>query len=145
MLGAIVYVLRTFCQGKALPAGRFGSASAIHARFRQWEKAGFFEALRQAGLAGYDELQGVAWRWQSIDGAMMKAHGRHRLWAATRRTGGNGSKRHLLVDRRGVLSSLIVTGAHRHDVTRLACGLSAIKVKRPQSPRPKAAQQTPVC
>lgn len=69
----IVYVLRTGCQWKALPAERFGSASAIHARFMQWEKAGFFEALWKAGLAEYDDLQGIAWRWQSIDGARMKA------------------------------------------------------------------------
>lgn len=69
----IVYVLRTGCQWKALPAERFGSASAIHTRFLQWEKAGFFEALWKAGLAEYDDLQGIAWRWQSIDGAMMKA------------------------------------------------------------------------
>lgn len=70
---AILYVLRTGCQWKALPAERFGSASAIHARFLQWEKAGFFEALWKAGLAEYDDLEGIAWRWQSIDGAMMKA------------------------------------------------------------------------
>jgi transposase len=69
----IVYVLRTGCQWKALPKERFGSASAIHARFLEWERAGFFEALWQAGLAEYDDLQGIAWRWQSIDGAMMKA------------------------------------------------------------------------
>jgi len=68
----IVYVLRTGCQWKALP-DRFGSASAIHTRFLQWEKAGLFERLWKAGLAEYDDLQGVAWRWQSIDGAMMKA------------------------------------------------------------------------
>jgi transposase len=29
----IVFVLRTGCQWKALPAERYGSASAIHARF----------------------------------------------------------------------------------------------------------------
>lgn len=69
----IVYVLRTGCQWKALPAERFGSASAIHARFLQWESSGFFEALWQAGLAEYDDCEGIAWRWQSIDGAMMKA------------------------------------------------------------------------
>jgi transposase len=40
----IVYVLRTGCQWKALPGERFGSASAIHKRFLEWEKAGFFEA-----------------------------------------------------------------------------------------------------
>lgn len=30
-------------------------------------------ALWQAGLAEYDALQGIAWRRQSIDGAMMNA------------------------------------------------------------------------
>jgi transposase len=70
---AIVYVLRTGCQWKALPAERFGSSSAVHRHFLEWEKAGFFEALWKAGLAEYDDLEGIAWRWQSIDGAMMKA------------------------------------------------------------------------
>jgi transposase len=36
---AIVYVLRTGCQWKALPAERFGSASAVHKRFLEWAKA----------------------------------------------------------------------------------------------------------
>lgn len=70
---AIMYVLRTGCQWKALPAERFGSASAIHQKFMLWSKAGFFENLWRAGLAEYDDFEGVAWRWQSIDGAMFKA------------------------------------------------------------------------
>ena len=70
---AIVYVLRTGCQWKALPFERFGSASAVHSKFMQWSRAGFFEALWRAGLAEYDDLEGIAWRWQSIDGAMFKA------------------------------------------------------------------------
>ena len=70
---AVVYVLRTGCQWKALPKERFGSASAVHKRFLEWEGAGFFERLWQAGLAEYDEMQGIAWRWQSIDGALLKA------------------------------------------------------------------------
>ena len=73
VFAAIVYVLRTGCQWKALPAERFGSASSIHKRFLEWQKAGVFEALWKAGLAEYDDLEGIAWRWQSIDGAMMKA------------------------------------------------------------------------
>jgi hypothetical protein len=56
-----------------LPRERFGSASSIHKRFLQWEKAGVFQALWQAGLAEYDEMEGIAWRWQSIDGALFKA------------------------------------------------------------------------
>jgi len=70
---AIVYVLRTGCQWKALPSERFGSASAVHQKFMQWSKAGFFQEVWKAGLAEYDELEGIAWRWQSIDGAMFKA------------------------------------------------------------------------
>lgn len=70
---AIVFVLRTGCQWKALPFERFGSASAVHKRFLEWEKAGFFKALWRAGLAEYNEMEGIAWRWQSLDGAMMKA------------------------------------------------------------------------
>lgn len=41
----IVYVLRTGCQWKALRGERFGSASAVHKRFLEWEQAGFLEAL----------------------------------------------------------------------------------------------------
>lgn len=69
----IVFVLRTGCQWKALPKERFGSASSIHKYFRQWLKAGFFLALWRAGLAEYDDMEGIAWKWQSIDGAMIKA------------------------------------------------------------------------
>lgn len=70
---AVVYVLRTGCQWKALPKERFGSASAVHKRFLEWEQAGFFEQLWKAGLAEYDDMEGIAWRWQSVDGALMKA------------------------------------------------------------------------
>jgi len=69
----IVYVLRTGCQWKALPKERFGSASSIHAYFLQWLRDGFFLRLWRAGLAEYDELEGIAWEWQSVDGAMVKA------------------------------------------------------------------------
>ena len=70
---AVVYALRTGCQWKALPKERFGSASAVHKRFLEWEEAGVFEAIWKAGLAEYDQMEGIAWRWQSIDAAMFKA------------------------------------------------------------------------
>ncbi len=69
----IMYVLRTGCQWKSLPKERFGSPSAIHTHFMKWAKAGFFVSLWRAGLAEYNDMQGIAWRWQSIDGAMVKA------------------------------------------------------------------------
>ena len=69
----IVYVLRTGCQWKALPEERFGSASSIHKYFLDWKRAGVFVRLWRKGLAEYDDMEGVKWVWQSIDGAMVKA------------------------------------------------------------------------
>lgn len=69
----ILFVLRTGCQWKALPKEKFGSASSIHKYFRDWLKAGFFLQLWRAGLAEYDEMEGIAWKWQSVDGAIVKA------------------------------------------------------------------------
>ncbi len=129
----IVYVLRTGCQWKALPAARFGSASSIHKRFLEWAKAGVFLRLWQAGRAEHDEVEGIAWRWQSIDGTMVKAPlAQESVGPNPTDRGKNGSKRMLLVDERGVPLSIIVTGANRHDVTQLAITLDSIVVERPE-------------
>ncbi|MDO9083298.1 MAG: IS5 family transposase [Humidesulfovibrio sp.] len=123
----IVFVLHTGCQWKALPKEGFGSASSVHKYFREWLKAGFFLQLWRAGLAEYDEMKGIAWKWQSIDGSMVKAPlAQESVGQKPNGTGGkSGSKRHVLVDGNGILLSLIVTGANRHDVTQLALLLDA--------------------
>jgi len=111
IFSAIVYVLRTGCQWKALPR-EFGSASAVHAHFQRWQRAGFFLCLWQAGLAEYDEMEGIAWRWQSIDGAIHKAPLATECVGPNPRIGEkNGRKRSLLVDARGVPLSLVASGA----------------------------------
>jgi len=69
----IMFVLRTGCQWQALPKERFGSPSAIYTHFARWQRKGFFLALWRMGLAEYDDMAGIAWEWQSIDGAMTKA------------------------------------------------------------------------
>ncbi len=55
---AIVYVLRTGIQWNALPK-EAGASSTVHDRFQEWEGAGLFRALWQAGLSEYDELVGI--------------------------------------------------------------------------------------
>lgn len=70
---AIIFVLRTGIQWKALPPRQFGSASAVHKYFLHWKRHKVFVKLWRKGLAEYDELAGIAWRWQSVDGAMVKA------------------------------------------------------------------------
>lgn len=34
---------------------------------------GFFERLWISGLPTYDEMEGIGWEWQSIDGSLIKA------------------------------------------------------------------------
>jgi len=73
VFAAIVYVLRTGIQWKALPKEEFGSASSVHKYFLEWKRQGVFVKLWRKGLAEYDDLEGIAWAWQSIDGSMVKA------------------------------------------------------------------------
>ncbi len=83
-------------------------------------RAGFFVALWRSGLAEHDDMEGIVWSWQSIDGAMVKAPlAQRRSRSKSGLTGEKGTKRHLLVDGRGVPLSLVATGANRHDVTHL--------------------------
>jgi transposase len=70
---AILFVLRTGCQWKALNATRFCPSSTAHDRFQQWVKAGVFPKMWEAGLLAYDEWHGIDWSWLSMDGCMTKA------------------------------------------------------------------------
>jgi len=56
----------------ALPR-ELGARSTVHARFQEWEREEFFEELWRAGLVEYEELEGIEWEWQSVDGVMTKA------------------------------------------------------------------------
>jgi transposase len=68
----IFYVLRTGCQWKAAPR-EFGSGSTLHRYFQAWTAANVFRKLWKATLLEYDELEGIQWNWQSVDGAMTKS------------------------------------------------------------------------
>jgi transposase len=68
----IFYVLRTGCQWKAAPQ-EYGSGSSLHRYFQEWEAAGVFRRLWKVSLLEYDELKGIQWEWQSVDGAMTKS------------------------------------------------------------------------
>src|SRR5947209_5893563 len=70
---AILFVLRTGCQWKALDATRFCPGSTAHDRFQEWVEAGVFQDMWEAGLMAYDDLAGIDWSWLSLDGCMTKA------------------------------------------------------------------------
>jgi putative transposase len=69
----LFYVLRTGIQWQACPRERYGPPSTVYYYFAQWVKAGVFALLWAEALLVYDELKGLEWTWQSVDGAMTKA------------------------------------------------------------------------
>jgi transposase len=71
---AIFFVLRTGCQWKAITRKSHGCCGSLaHLRFQEWIATGVFRAFWKAGLQKYDEVKGIAWEFQSTDGAMTKA------------------------------------------------------------------------
>ena len=106
----------------------------------KWQRAGFFLALWRAGLAEYDEMEGIAWDWQSVEGALVKAPlAGGCVGANPTDREKNGRKRSLLVDGRGVPLSIVASGANVHDVKLLAATLDRVVCARP-APRAKAPQ-----
>ena len=72
VLDGIFFVLRTGCQWKAVPRG-FGSGSSLHRYFQMLIKRNVFHDIWSMALLEYDDLKGIEWEWQTMDGAMTKA------------------------------------------------------------------------
>jgi putative transposase len=107
---------------------------------RQWEQKGFFLRLWQAGLQMYDELEGIQWEWQAVDGAMTKAPlGKSATGANPTDRGKKGTRRSLLTDGAGIPLAMVIDGANRHDVKLLCATLDGIVIARsePTEERPQ--------
>jgi len=130
VLGGIVYRLRTGAQWKAIPA-EFGSGSTCHRRFQEWQALGVFEQVWADELRTYDQRCGIAWNWQILDSAIIPAP------LGGTKTGKNptdraksGSKRHLLVDRRGVPLAVTLSGANTPDYQCAEATLRHLVIRR---------------
>jgi putative transposase len=148
MLGAILYVLRTGLQWNALPP-EIGASTTVYDRFRAWERDGVFARLWAAGLQEFDELVGIDWEWQSLDGVMTKAPFGRAATAEVEGIGHNptdrgkhGTKRSTLSDGHGLPLAIVVAGANVHDIKLAAPTLDALVVARPV---PTAEQPQHLC
>jgi putative transposase len=84
-----------------------------------------FADLWEIALELCDELVGLDWRWQSVDGAMTKASlGGEATGKNSTDCGETGTKRSLLTDAAGILTGLAVGGANVHDIRLLRSTLS---------------------
>lgn len=136
----ILFVLRTGGQWNAAPS-EFGSSSTVHRHFQDWTMRGVYFRLWKEALREYDELQGIDWGWQSLDGAMMKAPlGGEKTGANPTDRGKPGKKRSLLTDGDGVPLALVVSGANTHDKLLVESTLKSFAVRR-ALPRPGGRKQ----
>jgi putative transposase len=140
---AILFVLRTGCQWKALDATRFCPGSTAHDRFQEWVAAGVFLEMWESGLLAWDEFKGIDWSWLSMDGCITKAP------LGGEKTGKNptdrakrGVKRSLLVEGQGLPVGLAVEGANRNDMKMVEATLESIPIERPE---PTAEQPQGMC
>ena len=72
VLNGVIYRLRTSCQWNHLPK-EFGDDSSVHRTFQRWVGKGIFERVWALLVGRCNELGGVVWTWQAVDGSMGKA------------------------------------------------------------------------
>lgn len=131
MMTGIFYVLRTGCQWKAVPRC-LGAGSTIHDRFQEWRKIGVFQKLFKTGLIFFDNLKGIEWEWQAMDGAITKAPlGQEQTGANPTDRSKSGVKRCLLVEGSGIPIGIAVAGANRNDMKMTEDTLKTMAIKRP--------------
>lgn len=124
-LEAILYLLRTGIQWKALPRC-MGAPSTVHDRFQEWRAAGVFGDAWREALRTYDSEVGLAWRWQSLDGGMNKAPlGGPATGPNPTDRGKRGVKRSILTDAEGIPLAAVIAPANRHDSKLLEPTLEA--------------------
>jgi putative transposase len=138
---AMIYVLRTGIQWNALPR-EMGASSTVHDRYQEWERAGFFEELWRAGLLEYEELEGIEWEWQAMDGVMTKAPlGKDATGKNPTDRAKRGTKRSMLTDGAGIPLAVAVEGANRHDSKLLVATLEGLVVARPACEEEEGSKQ----
>ena len=133
VFNAIWYVLWTGCQWKALHRDWFGvSSSTVHARFQAWRRTGVFAKLMRRLARFYGKKRKVKWKWQALDSKSCASPlGCEGTGRNPTDRGKQGSKIHLLVDKRGAPLGVVITGANRHDKTAAVDLIISIVVERP--------------
>ena len=144
IFNGILYLLKTGCQWEMIPKC-YGSKSTIHEHFQKWVRAGIFDEIFRLNLLEYDELRGIEWEWQSMDGSLIQAPTRTQndpdegLGSNPTDRGRSGSKIHLHVDQDGLPLSVEMVGANVHDSRLVTSTLETILIEIPK-PTPENPQ-----
>lgn len=92
------------------------SATTIRRRRDEWIEADLFPALEQLCLAAYDKMIGLDLEDLAVDGCITKAPcGGEAAGRSPVNRGKQGTKRSVLVDRKGIPLGTVIAAANRHD------------------------------
>jgi putative transposase len=127
----IIFRMRSGCQWAKIPPN-FGDDSTLHRWFQRWCENGVMEKIWARLVSYADELEMVAWHWQSVDGSMSKARfPGDRIGPNPTDRGKRGTKKSLIVDASGGPLGVVVAGANVHDSKLLESTVEAIVIARP--------------
>ncbi len=102
--------------GEDLPQSLgYGSGMTCWRRLRDWNAAGVWQKLHHAMLVRLREHDQIDWSRASIDGSSVPNPGGQETGPNPTDRGKLGSKRHIVVDARGIPLVVLVSGANRHD------------------------------
>ena len=87
LLNGLIWLARTGSQWQEIPR-RYGAKSTVHDRLVEWVEADVFAKAWALVLQEFDELEGINWTWQAVDGCIVKAPlGKRGLMARRKRPG----------------------------------------------------------
>ncbi|MBA4115558.1 MAG: IS5 family transposase [Actinomycetota bacterium] len=140
VLTGILFVLKSGIPWEMLPQEMgCGSGMTCWRRLEEWHEAGVWEKLHRKLLDRLGKADEIDWERASLDSSSVAAPG------GGKKTGKNptdkgkqGSKRHVMVDRKGVPLAVMHTAANVHDSKALEETVDAVSpIRKPGRGRPR--------
>src|SRR4051812_41528727 len=125
-LTGILFVLKTGIPWEYLPAEMgCGSGMTCWRWLRDWYQAGVWRQLHQVLLERRAEADRIDWERAAVDSAAVPAPGGPNKNPTDR--GKQGTKRHLVVDAKGIPLAVIISVANVHDSKKMLHAIDAIE------------------
>ncbi|MDI4655129.1 IS5 family transposase [Xanthobacter autotrophicus] len=142
-LTGILFVLYTAIPWERLQVEVAGcSGMTCWRRLRAWQDARLWDEIHRHMLERLSLAGEIDWSRASVDSSSVPAKkGGDAIGPNPTDRGKRGTKRHIVVDRRGLPLAVVLTGANRHDSMALTTVVDAIQPVRQRRGRPRKRPQ----
>jgi len=139
VMTGIIFVLQTGIPWGSLPAtSDLPSGHTCRRRLLEWQRQGIWKRLWQSLLAELQSKEQLDWQRGIVDSSSVRAgHGGEKTGKNRVDRSKLGSKHHLLVEGQGIPLTMSLTGANRHDITRLMVLVESIPKVQGKRGRPR--------